>query len=287
MQRISDLEAQVAALSTENQALKISRNGHATQQPDPEKLAEAIGARLVRIEQNLREDFVGKFAGTFLLALETITKRVVDAEERQTEIERRLVTHKDEIAKMLEDANKEQLATLRRFNAAIGKHHEKNEATLAAQQEAVAACGYAARVTADAAAACVNFKQDYQDTAHSAKLAMVEAKNQMQHDLGEFARGLTEKSEAAVEPAMRRLRNLSESQIEWRVKWSIVGFVICMFVAAAVSWLASPSPYVMIDAARWRNWQAGNFTQQQADRVNNLLKEIEQENAKKEGEGQR
>ena len=287
MRRIADLEAQVAALTAENQALKTPRNGHAGAQPDPEKLAEAIGTRLTRVEQNLREDFVGKFAGNFLLALETITKRVVDAEDRQTEIERKLAAHKDEIAKMLEDANKEQLATLLRFNAAVKKHHEQNEATLAAQHEAVEACGHAAEVTAEAAATCVNFKQDYQDTAHEAKLAVADGKDQMRRDLGEFARELTQQSEAAVQPAMRRLRDLSESQIEWRVKWSILGFVICIIITAAVSWFASPAPHVMLDAARWRNWQANNFTRQQADRLNAVLKEIEQENAKKQGEGQR
>jgi len=288
MQRISDLEAEVAALTAENGSLKaLSSNGHLHPQPNPEELANAIGARLVRVEQNLREDFVGKFAATFLLALETITKRVIDAEERQTGIERKLVTHKAEIVKMLEEANQQQLGTLQRFNAAVRKHHEKNEATLTAQQEAVAACDYAARATAQAASLCVNFKKDYEDTAYNAKLAIVGAKNEVEHQIGEFTRRLTEKSEAAVAPAIRQLRDLSDSQIEWRVKWSIVGFVTCIFISAAVSWIASPSPHVMIDAARWRNWQASNFTQQQADQVNNLLKEIEKENAKKAGEEQR
>lgn len=71
MQRICDLEAEVAALTAENQALKASqRNGHAHPQPNPEELANAIGVRLMRVEQNLREDFVGKFAASFLLATE-------------------------------------------------------------------------------------------------------------------------------------------------------------------------------------------------------------------------
>jgi hypothetical protein len=288
MQRISDLEAEVAALTAENRSLKaLSSNGHSHPQPNPEELANAIGARLMRVEQNLREDFVGKFAATFLLALETITKRVIDAEERQTGIERKLVTHKAEIAKMLEEANQKQFDTLQRFNNAIRRHHEKNEATLQAQQEAVAACDYAARATAHAASLCVNFKKDYEDTAYNAKLAIAGARNEVEHQIGEFTRGLKEKSEAAVTPAIRRLRDLNDSQIEWRVKWSIVGFITCIFITAAVSWIASPSAHVMIDAARWRNWQASNFTQQQADQVNNLLKEIEKENAKKAGEEQR
>jgi len=281
MQRISDLEAEVASLTAENQSLKASqRNGHSHPQPKPEELAEAIGARLTRVEQNLREDFVGKFAGILLPPLENFNKRVADAENRQIDIEERLDAHKAEIAAMLEEANRTQLDTLQRFNAAVKKHNEKNAATLQAQQETVAACERAARATAQAAGLCVNFKKDYEDTAYHAKLAIVGAKNEVQLQIGEFTRGLREKSEAAVEPAMRQLRDLSDSQMEWRVKWSIVGFVLCMFISAGVAWVASPSPYVMYDAARWRNWQAG-FTKEQADRLNAMLKQIDEENAKR------
>src|SRR4028118_2353424 len=95
MQRISDLEAEVAALTAENQSLKASqRNGHAHPQLNPQELAEAIGSRLTRVEQNLREDFVGKFAGILLPPLENFNKRVADAEERQISIERKLVDRK-------------------------------------------------------------------------------------------------------------------------------------------------------------------------------------------------
>jgi len=285
MQRISDLEAEVAALSAENKSLKASqRNGHP--HLNPEELAEAIGARLTRVEQNLREDFVGKFAGILLPPLENFNKRVADAEARQIDIEERLAAHKAEIAAMLEAANQKQLDTLQRFNAAVKKHNEKNAATLQAQQEAVAACEYAARATTHAAGLCVNFKKDYEDTAHNAKLAIAGAKNEVEHQISEFTRGLREKSEAAVAPAMRRLRDLSESQMEWRVKWSIFGFVACIFISVAISWIASPSPHVMLDAARWRNWQAG-FTKEQADRLNAVLKQIEEENAKRAAEEER
>jgi hypothetical protein len=284
MQRISDLEAEVAALSAENQALKASQgNGHLHPQPNTKELAEAIGARLTRVEQNLREDFVGKFAGILLPPLENFNKRVADAETRQIDIEERLATHKAEIAAMLEEANQKQLDTLQRFNAAVKKHNETNAATLQAQQEAVAACDRAARATAHAAGLCVNFKKDYEDTAFNAKLAMAGARNEVEHQIGEFTRGLKEKSEAAVAPAMRRLRDLSESQLEWRMKWSIFGFITCIFISVILSWVASPSPQVMLDAAHWRNWQAG-FTKEQSDRLNAVLKQIEEENAKRAAE---
>lgn len=280
IQRIADLEARVAALTSENETLKAPKNGHPLPAPNPEELAEAIGARLARVEQNLREDFVGKFAANFLLAVDTITKRVVDAEEKQASIERRLVNHKAEISKMLEEASGKQLGTLRSLKATIKEHSDKNEATLQAQQEAVAACEEAARATADAATLCIGFKQDYEETARGAKLAVAEAGNQARREIGEFTRGLKEEAEAAVAPTMRRLSRLNESQIEWRVKWSFVGFAACMIISAAVSWLASPSPHVMLDAARWRNWQADTFTRPQADRLNAVLKQIEEENAK-------
>lgn len=287
MQRISDLEAEVVALTAENQSLKaLQWNGHSHPHPKPEELAEAIGARLARVEQNLREDFVGKFAGILLPPLENFNKRVSDAEARQIDIEERLAAHKAEIAEMLEEANSKQLDTLQRFNTAVKKHNEKNAATLQAQQEAVAACDYAARVVAHAAGLCVNFKKDYEETAYNAKLAMAEAKNQVRIEIGEFTRGLKEKSEAAVAPAMRRLRDFSDAQMAWRIKWSIFGFVTCIFVSVALSWFASPAPHVMLDAARWRNWQAG-FTKEQADRLNAVLKQIEEENAKRAAQEER
>jgi len=286
MQRISDLEAEAAALTAENQSLKAAqRNRHP--QPNPQELADAIGARLTRVEQNLREDFVGKFAGILLPPLETFNKRVADAEERQTNIERKLVTHKAEIAKMLEEANQKQLTTLQRFNNAVKLHHEKNEATLAAQQQSVEACNYAADVTAQAAEACINFNKDYEDMARLGKLALTDAKNQIQHEISEFTQELVAQSKAAVEPALQRLRRLSDSQIEWRMKWSVLGFALCLVITVAVSWGLSPSSFTMRDAARWRNWQAGNFTQEQADRVNKTLQEIEQENARKAGKEQK
>lgn len=103
----------------------------------------------------------------------------------------------------------------------------------------------------------------------------------MRNDLDAFARDIKEKAKEAVEPAMRRLQHLSDSQIEWRVKWSVFGFLTCIAITIAASWVLSPSPHIMIDAGRWRTWQESNFTKDQADRINKLLKEIEEENAKK------
>ncbi len=85
MQRIADLEAQVKSIAAERDGLKRELAGR--QMPSAEEFADAIGKRLVRVEQNLREDFVGKFAGNFLLATETITKRLENIDQKQTNLE--------------------------------------------------------------------------------------------------------------------------------------------------------------------------------------------------------
>jgi hypothetical protein len=172
MQRLSDLEAQSIQLRAENTELKAENRAlreEAQKIPSADALADAIGARLVRVEQNLREDFVGKFAGSFLLASETITKRVVDTEERHTEIEEELAAHRTELATMLDEANQPQLGTLQRFINAIKQHHEKNEKTLTAQQAAVEGCNHAAQASVQSAAICANFKKDYEETTKIAR----------------------------------------------------------------------------------------------------------------------
>lgn len=303
LQRVSDLEAQNEQLQVESarlraQATELQVENRALREavqrmPSAETLAEAIGARLTRVEQNLREDFTGKFAASFLLATETITGRIVAVDERQEKVEARqkafegrITTHMEQVGAVLNQADEKQVGLLRRFSAALKQHHSKNEGLLAAQEEILIGCQQAAQATAQAAARCANFDQDYAQASTLAKREMGEAGRLMQRDLRAFTSEVKERAEEAVEPAMQRLRHLSDSQIEWRIKWSVLGFLACVVVTVAVSWALSPSPYVMIDAARWRNWQAGNFTKEQADRLNHLLGEIEQENAKLAGEKQ-
>jgi hypothetical protein len=303
MQRISDLEAQNEQLQGESirlraQAIELQAENRALREavqrmPSAEALAEAIGARLVRVEQNLREDFTGKFAASFLLATETITGRIVAVDERQEKIEARqkafegrITTHMEQVGSTLNQADEKQVGLLRRFSTALKQHHAKNEQLLAAQEEILIGCQQAAQATAQSAARCATFDQDYAEASKLARREMGEAAKLMQRDLKNFTSDVKERAEEAVEPAMRKLRDLSDSQIEWRIKWSVLGFLTCVIITVAVSWALSPSPYTMIDAARWRNWQAGNFTKEQAGRLNNMLNEIEKENAKKAGEEQ-
>jgi hypothetical protein len=304
MQRISDLEADNEQLKAEStrlraQATELQAENRALREmvqkmPSAEALAEAIGARLTRVEQNLREDFTGKFAASFLLATETITSRIVAVDERQEKVEARqsafegrITTHMEQVSAVLNQADEKQVGLLRRFSTALKQHHAKNEQLLAAQEEILIGCQQAAQATMQAAARCATFDQDYAAASKLAKREMSEAARVMQHDLRRFTSEVKERAEEAVEPAMRRLKDLSDSQMEWRIKWSVLGPLTCVIITVAVSWALSPSPYVMIDAARWRNWQAGNFTTEQAERVNKLLAEIEKENAKQAGEEQR
>lgn len=295
MQRISDLEARTAQLGAENTELKAENRALrevVQRMPSAEALAEAIGVRLARAEQNLREDFTGKFAASFLLATETMTNRIVAVEGHQEKIEAhqsafegRITTHMEQVGSTLNQADERQVGLLRRFAAALKQHHQKNEELLSAQEEILIGCQQAAQATAQAAARCATFDKDYAEATKLAKREMADAAKLMRHDLNEFTREVKGRAEEAVEPAMQRLRNLSDSQIEWRVKWSALGFALCLFITIAASWLLSPSPHVMLNAARWRNWQAG-FTKEQADKLNNVLNEIEKENAKKAAEEQ-
>jgi hypothetical protein len=294
---MSDLEARTAQLMAENLELKAENRALrevAMRIPSAEALAEAIGARLVRVEQNLREDFTGKFAASFLLATETIQSRIVAVDERQEQLESRqtafegrITTHMAQVGSTLNHADEKQVGLLKRFSAALKQYHEKNQTVLAAQEDILAECQQAAQATAQAAARCAIFDKDYAEATKLAKREMGDAAKLMRNDLKEFTREMTERAEAAVEPAMLRLRTLSDSQMAWRVKWSIFGIILCLVITIAVSWGLSPSSQVMLDAARWRNWEAGSFTKEQADRLNQMLKEIEEENARqaaKEGE---
>lgn len=190
MRRISDLEAQVAALTAENQALKTSRNGHAGAQPDPEKLADAIGTRLTRVEQNLREDFVGKFAGSFLLATETITGRLnaldereKGLEERQKELEGKLESYYSAVGAKPDEAGGRQRKLMGEFATILNQHLTHSDALLKAQQATVDGCNSAAAATAQSAVLCTSFAEDYKSTSAEAGAAIRNLKAAAEREL--------------------------------------------------------------------------------------------------------
>lgn len=303
MQRLSDLEAQNEQLTAEGtrlkaQAAELQAENRALREavqrmPSAEALAEAIGARLTRVEQNLREDFTGKFAASFLLATETITGRIVAVDERQEKIEARqkafegrITTHMEQVGSTLNQADEKQVGLLRRFSAALKQHHAKNEGLLAAQEDILAGCQQAAQATAQAAARCVTFEQHYKAAIAQANQSIQSLRTKTESELTGYLQDLKAEASDVLRPVMRRVKQLTESQYKWRAVWLSVGLSVGIMIAVGVAWIASPTPSTLIDAARWRNWQAG-FSKVQADKLNDLLSEIEKEKAKKAGEEQR
>ena len=290
MQRISDLEAEVASLTAENKSLKASqRNGHSHPQPKPEELAEAIGARLTRVEQNLREDFVGKFAGSFLLATETITGRLnaldqreTELEERQKSLEAKLQTHYSAVGAKLDEAAGRQRKLMTEFVGILNQHLSHSDTLLKAQQATVDSCNRAAAATAQSASLCTNFAEDYKATSAQAGVAIQSVKATAERELTAYTRELKTEAMNTVEPVIREVRELTERQYIWRLRLIIFSVFLGIGISSGVAWLTQPSPKQLLDAARWRHWQEG-FAPDQVDRINNLLKEIEKEDDAKKG----
>ena len=76
-------------------------------------------------------------------------------------------------------------------------------------------------------------------------------------------------------------RELSEAQFERRLKWAAIGLSLALFFSAGLTFFTQPSPYMMRDAARWRTFNDG-LTQEQADRINKILDEIQSEQKARE-----
>ena len=138
----------------------------------------------------------------------------------------------------------------------------------------------------ESAARCVTFEQSYKAAIAQASQSIQSLRIKTESELTGYLQDLKIEASDVLRPVMRRVKQLTESQYKWRAVWLSVGLSVGIMIAVGVAWVASPTPSTLIDAARWRNWQAG-FTKEQSDKLNNLLNEIERENAKKAGEEQR
>lgn len=98
LQRIADLEAQVAALTAENNALKAKTNGNGSGHLDAEKLLEAVGLRIDRSGQLLREDFTGKLAGLISPYIDKTLRQCEEVASKQEELEKRFESHRKAVA---------------------------------------------------------------------------------------------------------------------------------------------------------------------------------------------
>ena len=222
MQRIADLEARVAALTSENEALKAQKNGHSHPPPNPEELAHAIGTRLTRVEQNLREDFVGKFAGSFLLATETITNRLnaldqreAELEERQKGLEAKLRAHYSAVGAKLDEAAGRQRKLMTEFVGILNQHLAHSDALLKAQQATVESCDRAAAATAQSASLCTSFAEDYRATSAQAGVAIRSVKVTAERELTAYTSELKKEALNTVKPVIREVQELTERPEVW------------------------------------------------------------------------
>ncbi|MGA9994809.1 MAG: hypothetical protein WBP93_05300 [Pyrinomonadaceae bacterium] len=272
MQWMADVDAKLAQFAAQNKS-----------QPTNMELVEAIGARIAREGQTLREDFIGKFAANFLLALETVTKRAVELEEKQTKLEEReqkleekTAAHEAKVAEDLEKAEQKQLEILNKFIDALNQHHQINATTLSKQQVAVLECQRATVETAKATALCTSFTGDYEATVKKGGKVMEELTKKLRDDLQSFVQSVKKETSEAIRPAIKKAREMGEAEYLRRARWMMVGAMIILLISTGLTWFAQPSHYMMRDASRWRAYES-QLTPDQANRVNKLIDEIETE----------
>jgi hypothetical protein len=96
IQRIADLEAQVASLTVTNEKLQSNGNGHL----DLEKLIEKlIKQAFDRFGQTFREDYTGKLAGMIQPFIESTVRRCKEVEEKQMVLEAGFKKHEAAVTK--------------------------------------------------------------------------------------------------------------------------------------------------------------------------------------------
>lgn len=94
MQRISDLEAQVAALTAENQSLRANKNGNGHVD-----IGKVIADSFDRYGRLFREDLTVRVASHITPSIENTMRRCKEVEERQTALEEKFKTHQEGVGK--------------------------------------------------------------------------------------------------------------------------------------------------------------------------------------------
>jgi hypothetical protein len=227
----ADVDAKLAQLAAQNKS-----------QPNNLELLDAIGARIAREGQTLREDFIGKFAASFLLATETITKRVVELDEKQTKLEEReqkleerIAAHEAKVSADLEKTEKRQIEILQQFIEVLKEHHTYNEATLIEQQAAVKGCQQAASETSRAAALCTTFTEDYKATSAQGKEEVHALTTKLRSDLQSFVKGIKEETSTAIMPTIKRVRDLTQEEYMRRAKWIAFGAAVILVISGVLT----------------------------------------------------
>lgn len=280
MQRLAELEAEVSALTAERNRLLREPP---TPTPDMSDIAERVGMRLARVEQNLREDFIGKFAGNFLLATETITTRLIKVEEREKELEERQqklqAEFESNIARM-KDALREAYACEKELLTYCHEAHagfrEALLQILQAHNDSVETCNSAVEKTAHAAKMCATFADDYKAISYYAQRDMTELIERTRSEWGGYQRDLVKTVDSAIKPALRELRRFDYEQTKRKTWLLVLGLITGLIFSSGFLWLTQPNRYLWQDARDWHTL-TDDLTAPQHERVMNLLSEIEAE----------
>lgn len=134
IQRIADLEARVTALTAENEGLRARINGHGNGNGplDIDKLIEAVGLRIDRSGQLLREDFTGKLAGLISPYIDKTLRQCDEVAAKQDDLEKKFKEHKKAVAgsaaeieasfvKIRKEANKDWTAQREKIQEDLGR----------------------------------------------------------------------------------------------------------------------------------------------------------------------
>ena len=276
---MSDIEAKMAQLAAQDASLESKVKS----QPSLIEIVVAIDVRLAREGQILREDFVGKFAGHITPFIDTVTTRVKnlgerlsEAEDQELSIKEQIAAHEAKVVGQLAETEKKQLEILNWFVDALNQHHKINAATLTKQQVAVEECQRATGATAKAAALCTSFAEDYKATSAQGKKAVQALTTKLRSDLQTFIKGIKEDTSTAIMPTIERAHEMTEEEYFRRGRWIAVGIILILLISGGLTWFAQPSHYMMRDAAKWRTFES-DLNQDQADRINKVLNEIQAE----------
>jgi hypothetical protein len=278
MQRVAELEAQVAALTAERDALKEKQSEF-----DLEDHAEQICYQIEQAERRLRDDFIGKFAANFLLATEAVTNRLAAAEARESQLEERQRALQAEFENHLAKVREALAETHELYKGLVGwlhdyieKYRTAVEAVLTGQLEAARDCNKAAAATAEAARMCSSFAGDYEAVAAAAKQGVSGFSAQARRELSGYLDDLKSSIDRAITPVLRRVEYLTESQFK-RKSWLLAfGLLAGLVFSSAFLWLTQPPRAVERDAQRWRSL-TNDLTLEQYEKVTRLLDEIERQ----------
>lgn len=278
MQRVAELEAQVAALTAERDALKDGQIEF-----DLEDHAEQICDQIQETERRLREDFIGKFAANFLLATEAVTNRLSAAEARESRIEERqqaleaeFENHLARVRESLAETYELQKGLVRWINEYNDKYRDAVVSVLEAQLEAVSGCNKAADATAEAARMCSSFAEGYEAVAAAAKQGVSGFSVQAKRDLSGYLDDLKAAIDRAMTPVLQRVEYLTEAQYRRKAWLLAFGLITALVFSSAFLWLTQPPRTVERDAQRWRGLTS-NLTLEQYEKVTRLLDEIERQ----------